>query len=459
MDLEVLVTAGLGDNSYVLAGDGEAVAVDPQRDVRRYLALIEERGLALTHVLETHVHNDYVSGALELAAATGAEVAGPAGAGYAFPHRPLAEGDELRLGDLRIVAVETPGHTPEHTTYLVYEPGADAPTAAFTGGSLMVGGAGRTDLLGDGVREELTRSQYWSLRRLAGLPDTVQVLPTHGAGSFCGVGEAPEERLSTMAEERIRNPALAAPDEESFVRQQLSGLRAFPHYYRHMAPINRAGPAPLGGMPRPPALGPAEVEARMRAGVWLVDGRRRRSFAEGHVPGSLNVELRDDFGSYVGWLVPFGDPLVLVVPEPEERRLEEAVVQLVRIGYDRIEGFLEGGVEAWRASGRPVRSYPVATIEDLCREVRDGSEPVILDVRQRVEWDAGHIPGSRHAFVGDLPGRLDDVAGGSGEVWTICASGHRSSMASSLLDRAGVPTRLVAARGVPDWLALCRDGS
>jgi hydroxyacylglutathione hydrolase len=454
MELEVMVTPGLGDNSYLVASGDEGAVIDPQRDVERYLALAASRGVSVRHVLETHVHNDYVSGAVELRAATGAEVAAPAGGMYEFDHRPMAEGDEVRVGDVRLAALETPGHTPEHLAYLLYGEGSDVPTGVLTGGSLMVGGAGRTDLLGEELTAELTRAQYRTLRRLAALPDTVQVLPTHGAGSFCGAGPAPKERTSTMAEELTRNRALSASDEVSFVEQQLTRLLAYPHYYRHMAQINRAGPRLLADLPRPGPMTANDVAERAEGGAWIVDGRPRRSFAEAHIPRSINVELRDDFASYVGWVIPFAAPLMLVLPEPEGEALEEASTQLHRIGYERLEGHLHGGVEAWLSSGRPVASYAVAGLEEWCRASRAGEVAHVLDVRQQVEWDRSHIPGSQHVFVGDLPDHLAEVPPDR-KVWAACSTGHRASTAASLLDRAGVPVRLVEGTGVTEFLAQC----
>jgi hydroxyacylglutathione hydrolase len=260
--------------------------------------------------------------------------------------------------------------------------------------------------------------------------------------------------VSTIAVERARNPALSAPDEESFVRQQLSGLLAYPAYYRFMAPMNRAGPSLLADLPRPVALTPDEVEDRISAGAWVVDARWRFAFARAHVPGSLNIELDDTFASYVGWLVPFNDPLVLVLPDPVEETLEEATTQLLRVGFERTLGYMAGGVEAWVSSGRDQESYGVAGLDEFCREYRAGRARAVLDVRQQTEWDKGHIPGSVHVFVGDLPGRLEAVPR-DGEVWAICATGHRSSMAGSVLARAGVPVRVVEGTGVPDFLAHC----
>ncbi len=451
VDFEIFVTPGLGDNSYLVWSGDQAILVDPQRDVWRFLEAASMRGLSIRYVIETHVHNDYLSGARAVEAATGATIAAPACGAYTFPHRQLREGNEIRLGDLRVVALETPGHTPEHLAYLVYE--GDAPVAIFSGGSLIVGSAGRTDLLGEGRTDELTRAQFRSLRRLAELDDDLLVLPTHGAGSFC-VSTVPSlHRTSTLGAERTGNPALTALDEETFVCQQLAGLLAFPTYYRHMAPINRQGPAVFRDLPSIPALEAVDVDRLTRNGTWIVDARDRIDFAHEHIPGSMNVELNNTFASYVGWTIPFASPLVLVLPD--ESAQHEPMTQLLRIGYDRVAGYLAGGMGAWKAASFPVRSYPVAEIDDLCRACLAGQPMKILDVRQQREWDQGHIPDkSMHLFVGDLPQRLNELPRDT-ELWTICASGYRASTAASLLDRAGLRVRLVARGGVPEWAAHC----
>ena len=331
MELDVLVTEGLGDSSYVLSWGDEAAVIDPQRDVERFVDAASARGATIRHVVETHVHNDYLSGALELRAASGAEIWGPAKAGYAFGYRAVEDGTEIALGDATtLLGVATPGHTPEHLAYVLRD-GAD-PIALFSGGSLMVGD--RTDLLGPERTDELTRLQFRSMRRLADLADAVRVLPTHGAGSFCAVGSPGEQRTSTIAEERAGNPAFTEADEEAFVRRQLSGLMAFPDYYAEMAPINLAGPPVLGSPPRPRAMTADEVADALAAGARLVDARDGAAFAERHVAGSLNVPLEPSFASYVGWLVPFATPLVLSVPDDEA--LDEASVQLRRIGWDAV---------------------------------------------------------------------------------------------------------------------------
>jgi hydroxyacylglutathione hydrolase len=454
MDYELLVTPGLGDNSYLVASDGEAVIVDPQRDVWRFLAVAEAHKWRLRYVLETHVHNDYLSGALAVRRATGAEIGAPAKGGYAFPYRPLAEGDEIRIGALRLVALETPGHTWEHTAYAVYEDTAPAPVAVLTGGSLLVGSSGRTDLLGDEPTEPLTRAQYHTLKRLAALPAATTVLPTHGAGSFCTAAVPSMARITTIGQERQQNPALAALDEEAFVRERLTGLLAYPAYYAHMAPLNRRGPAILERLPGLAALPPEQVARRLHDGAWLVDARHRLLFAQAHVPGSVNIELDSTFGTYVGWTLPFNSPLMLLLPEPLGASAEQAVTQLMRIGYDRLEGYVAGGVDAWQADGRAVRAYQTATVDDLCHAYLEGRSPQVLDVRQPAEFREGHVPGSVNLFVGDLPQQVQKVPQDT-ELWVVCAGGRRASIAASFLDRAGLPVRLVAQGGVPEWLAHC----
>jgi glyoxylase-like metal-dependent hydrolase (beta-lactamase superfamily II)/rhodanese-related sulfurtransferase len=455
MQLESFLTRGLGDTSYLLASGDQAIIVDPQRDIGPVLAAARAGGLRITHVVETHLHNDYVSGAMELRAATGSTIAGPARAGYAFPFEPLAEGDELSLGTLRIVAAETPGHTPEHLSYVVYERDAEEPTAVFTGGSLIVGSAGRTDLVGPDVTLELTRAQRRSLLRLSAFPDRTLVLPTHGAGSFCSSSPPGEERTSTIGRERASNRALADAkmDEETFVERRLNGLLTYPSYYAHIAPINRAGARVYGDAPTPPDLSPSQAAERFKAGVWIVDGRDRRAFAAGHIPGSISIELDDSFASYVGWIVPFGAPIVLMLPEdrPEDVAAVDASTQLFRIGYEAVEGYLRGGVDAWVEAGRPLRSYPVASIDELAMAVGD-ERARVLDVRQQTEWDEGHLEGSTHMFVGDVGSHIEEIPRDR-ELWTVCASGHRAAMAASLLDRTGVPVRLVTPGGVSDVLA------
>jgi len=469
MELDLFVTRGLGDTSYLLASGREAVLVDPQRDAWRSVAAAEKRGVRIVRVLETHVHNDYLSGALEVRAATGAEIVAPARGGYEFAHRPADEGDSVELGGYRLTAMATPGHTPEHLTWLVTAadtlpdaadgaPGADgaAPIAAFTGGSLLVGSVGRTDLLGPALSAALTLDQQRSLRRLAELPDAVRILPTHGAGSFCSAGPVALGQTTTIGAERAGNPTFAGIDADAaaFRERLLGGLGRVPAYYAHMAPLNRRGPRILGAYREPPELEPAAFAAKVGAGTTIVDGRAPRSFAAGHIPGSINIELDDSFAPYVGWLVPFAAPILLVLPEPMTETAEEATTQLLRIGYERVLGTLAGGIEAWQADGREISSYGVTTMAEINAEAAGSAEPdgsAVLDVRQPVEWrDDGAIPGARRIFVADLPARLAEVPTGE-RVTVLCKSGSRAAIAASLLDAAGRNVRLVADGGAPSW--------
>jgi len=456
MELDLFVTAGLGDNSYLLVSGREALIVDPQRDAWRLHRAADQRGATIRAVLETHVHNDYVSGAHELRAATGAQIVAPAKGRYEFRHRPVDDGDELAIGDLRLVAMATPGHTYEHLAYLVYEGDDAEPAAVFTGGSLLVGSAGRPDLLGAEHTDELSRAQYESLRRLAALPSAARVLPTHGAGSFCVAAMPATQRTSTIAAQCRDNPLLTAPDFAEFSTELRGELMAYPRYYRHLAPINRRGAAVLGHLPDLPAIGAAELARHGEA--WVVDGRDRSSFAAAHLPGSVNIELNSGFASYVGWLLPFDAPLVLVLPEPQQASIAEALTQLIRIGWRRVIGYLDGGIEAWTGGGREVRSYPTTTAGELCEAMRAGQPLHVLDVRQELEWAWGTIPGSQRTFVADLPAHLDGLPRDR-PTWIICSNGHRASIAASLLDRAAIPLRLVGEGGVAEWRQRWRSAA
>ncbi|WP_326587090.1 MBL fold metallo-hydrolase [Streptomyces sp. NBC_01294] len=444
--IELVTTEALGDTGYLLVSGDEAALVDPQRDSWGLVESCTDRGVRIRYVLETHVHNDYVSGALEVRAATGATVAAPARAPYAFDHLAMAEDDEISFGDVTVRAMETPGHTAEHTAYLVFDGARQAPSAVFTGGSLLVGNAGRTDLSGSHRTEELARAQYRSLRRLALLPDATRVLPTHGAGSSCAAGPVSGERTTTVGAERRTNPVLTTQDEEEFVSGRLSGLPPYPAYYHHMAPINRSGPRVLGGPPAPRPLTPAVVEGLVGGGAQIVDGRDRAAFADAHLPDSICDELDERFASLVGEVVPFGTRLVLVLPEPAEDAAHEAMVQLLRIGYEDVAGYLAGGVEAWAAAGRPLRRFRTADVTRLAGHV-DGKR--VLDVRP--DRPEGGIPGTLAVPLAELPRRIGELPRDR-EIWVVCGSGRRATVAAGLLDRAGIPVTAVTSGGVPELM-------
>lgn len=450
-DLDVRVvpvaTTGLGNTSYLVGSGDSAVAVDVPRDAWRLAEVAAGHGWRITHAIETHVHNDYLSGALELREAIGTTVVAPAEGGYAFEHRGATDAFELTVGRGGLVALSTPGHTPEHLSWQLQD-GDGQPRAVFSGGSLLIGGVGRTDLLGPARVRELTEAQFASMRRLAELPDDTLVYPTHGAGSFCVAGSEDAPTRSTIGALRTWNPAFAADDLTGFERQLAIGRTRYPVYYRRMAPLNRRGPRLLGRSPEPRALTAQEVLEASRAGVWLIDVRDREAYAARHIAGSWNIELGDSMAAYVGWLLPFDAPVCLVVDDPAEE--VEAAEELLRIGFDHVVGHLHGGLDAWVAMEGPTRSYDTASWEELRAWAagHGGGTGRILDVRQPYEWREGAIPGSRRIFVADLPAAIPALER-DGPWLVACRTGVRATIAASMLDAAGVPVRVVTDGGVP----------
>lgn len=429
VDIVIVATSGLGNRSYVVSDDEVAAAIDPPRDIDRVLAVLDDRGWSLTHVLETHVHNDYVTGGLELSRRTGATYVLAADEDVAYDRHPVHDGDEVVAGALRFSALHTPGHTPDHLAYVLHED--DRPVAVFTGGSMLYGTVGRTDLISADLTERLTRAQFHSAHRLAAeLPAHVAVYPTHGFGSFCASGAATDVDASTIADERRSNTALTTDDEDEFVELVIGGLNAYPRYYAHMGPINRAGPEPLDLDP-PQTVTPERLRARIHAGDWVVDVRNRVAFAGEHLTGTVNVELADSLATYLGWTVPWGTPITLVGDTADE--VAQAQRMIARIGIDRPAGQATGGPEAY-ADG-DVRRYEVSDFAGLAKALHNGGAHV-LDVRRDDEWDDGHVQGAQHIPLPDLERRIHEVPV-SGPTWVHCASGYRAAIAASLLDRAG----------------------
>lgn len=426
-EVVTIETAGLGDRSYLAHDGAAAVIVDPQRDIDRVLRAAQAAGVQITHVLETHIHNDYVTGGLALARATGAAYVVAAGEDVGFSRMPARDGGEFAAGGLVLRAVATPGHTPGHLSYVLRE-GDAAPAAVFTGGSMLFGAVGRTDLISPDDTDRLTRAQYRSVRRLADeLPDDVAVYPTHGFGSFCSATPT-SGSSSTIGAERLANLALRS-DEDTFVTDLIAGMNAYPRYYAHMGPANRRGPAaPDLTAPRP--ADPAELRRRIDAGEWVVDLRQRRAFAGGHVSGTISIELGDPFATYLGWTIAWGTPLTLIGDSQDE--VADAQRALARIGIDRLAAAAAGPTDDL-AAGR-ISRYGVSGFEGLA----DGwphAGRVVLDVRRPDEWRAGHLPGAVHVPFWELEGRVGEVP--AGEVWVHCATGFRAAIGASLLDRAG----------------------
>lgn len=433
LDVSVIETSGLGDRSY-LVSDGEvAVAIDPQRDIDRVLELAGD--LRITHVLETHIHSDYVTGGLALAGVVGAEYVLPAGEDVAFPCHAVSEGDRIDTGGIHLEVLLTPGHTHHHVSYVLREDSGQT-VAVFTGGSLLIGSTGRTDLLGDEHTAELGRLQYRSVRRLADeLPAKTQIYPTHGFGSFCSA-TSPTGDASTIEEQRADNPALTQ-NEQEYIDELLAGLSDFPAYYAHMGVINRAGPAAADLSP-PTPVDPAELRNRIDAGEWVVDLRKRTAFAAGHLAGSYGFELSDSFVNYLGWLYTWGAPLTLI--SDDTKQIADAQRELARIGVERLTGSASGDIRAL-ADGSELRRYRVADFGDLA-DVLDDDDLVVLDVRQTGEFDSGHVRDAVNVALHELPERIADIPADR-ELWIHCASGYRASVAAALLDRYDLDVVLI----------------
>ena len=425
-DVVTIETAGLGDRSYLVHDGEHAAVIDAQRDIDRVLAVAEAAAVRITHVLETHIHNDYVTGGLALARSTGADYVVAAAEDVSFGRVPAGDGDRFCSGRLTLTAMATPGHTPGHLSY-VLRADEDAPAAVFTGGSLLYGAVGRTDLIGPDQTVALTRAQYRSVRRLAGdLPDPVAVYPTHGFGSFCSATPA-SGTSSTIGAERVANIALTS-DEESFVKELLAGLGASPRYYEHMGPANRRGPA-APDLRSPHTAGPAELRRRIGAGEWVVDLRQRRAFAGLHLTGSISVESGDPFATYLGWTMAWGTPLTLIGDSAGQ--VARAQRELARIGIAPAAA-ATGTVE--QLAGGRLSGYQVSDFAGLTASWSQAGR-VVLDVRRPDEWRAGHLAGAVRIPFWELERRSGEVP--AGEVWVHCASGFRASIAASLLDRAG----------------------
>jgi glyoxylase-like metal-dependent hydrolase (beta-lactamase superfamily II)/rhodanese-related sulfurtransferase len=432
-----VVDVGLGNSAYLLdLGDGSALAVDAPRDLRGIDEAAQKAGLRVRFAADTHLHADFVTGATELAGRDNARVLASAAGGREYPHAGLGDGDDVDLGGLTLRALATPGHTDEHVTFELLD--GSRTLGLFTGGSLIVGSAARTDLVDPDRTEELARAQYASLQRLARFDDDVAVWPTHGAGSFCS-SPAGHDRTSTIGAERTRNQLLSAPDEDTFVRLLLASLGDYPTYFRRLAEVNRRGPAPIR-RPDVPVLSPAEVLEAQADGVEVVDVRPVGDFAPAHIPGSLSVPLRPAFATWLGWLVDLDRP-VLIVLNPDQD-FEEAWWQAAKIGHDHLVGQVADGLAAWQAGGHPTNSIELVGPADL-------GERAVLDIRQPSEYSGGHLPDACNLPLGEVSDHAGEVAGEPTVV--MCGHGERAMGAASLLSRAGHTDLAVLEGGAEDW--------
>ena len=437
-EIVTFVDEGLGHSSYLVdLGDGRALVVDPPRIPDRPLVEARERDLTIAFTADTHSHADYVSGSPELGA-QGAVFLASKGANLEVAHRALAAGDEIRLrAGLALRAIATPGHTPDHLAYLLCE--NDRPTALFSGGSLMVGTVGRTDLLGPEPREDLARQLYRALHdEILTLPDDLAVYPTHGAGSFCSAPGA-SERTTTIGRERSTNPMLAIGDEDTFVERLLAGFGSFPTYFSRLPEVNRRGPRLYRTLPTLARVNVSQLRDLIAEGAVLVDVRKIADFAAGHILGALSIELRPVFASWLGWIVEPDRPLVFVLGDDQDR--SDLVRQCLDVGYEQLAGELDGSMTAWRAA-----DLPAATIEIVGP---DSLGPNVVDVRQRNEYISAHVPGAVNIELGSMPDAVKDVP--AGLVTMMCGHGERAMTAASLLTARGRDDVSVLAGGPTDW--------
>jgi hydroxyacylglutathione hydrolase len=444
--IEPFVDTGLGNSAYLIGSheNKKGILIDPLRDVDRYLHAAHERGLTLTHVLDTHLHADFVSGNREMAAQTGAVIGASAEAGLGFDHQPLTEDSVLDLGAFQIRVMTTPGHTPEHISFLVVEADGKTPSALFSGGALIVGGAARTDLLTPELTRPLASDLYRTIHdKLLKLPDEVNVFPTHGAGSFC-VAPASSERTSTIGHERRTNKLAYPQSEQEFIERTLEGLPAYPTYYRYMREINQKGARILDSIPILKPYTASEVKALMEEGVVVLDIRHQKAFGAAHIPNSYGIRVDAPLIVWAGWVIPFGSRILLLGESAADR--EEATRQLIRIGYDNVLGYLEGGIEAW------AREYPIETVHSFdVTELRERlGDVTLIDVRQRLEWDEGHIDGAIHFEGGRIPWELLPFPQDK-PLAIQCSSGNRSMIAISVLKRRGIHNVIQVDGGMTKW--------
>jgi len=437
MDVVSFVDEGLGHSSYLVdVGDGRSLVVDPGRFPTDQLAAATVHGTQIAFTADTHTHADYVSGSPELAA-RGATFVAPRQGRLEVAHRGIDGGDELDLGGLTLRAIPTPGHTPDHLAYLLLD--GSTPGALFSGGSLMVGTVGRTDLLGDDQRERLARELFRALRdEVLTLPDDVLVYPTHGAGSFCSAPAA-GARTTTIGRERATNPLLQTDDEDVFVGLLLDSLGSFPTYFTRLPERNRLGVRVYGKLPKLGRLSIDKTARLLEDGAVVVDARPVDAYAYGHIPGAVSIALRPVFASWLGWVVPDDVPLVFLLDDDQDRA--ELVRQALNVGYEHLAGELDGGMRAWIGAGRAVARTPLIATRNIRGRV--------LDVRQRNEYVAGHVPGALHVELGALSDtRFDGEA-----VTVMCGHGERAATGASLLERVGVRDVSILSGGPDEWSA------
>jgi len=447
--------ACLAHASYLIGSQGEAVVVDPQRDVDQYLSEAEMKGLKITHVIETHLHADFVSGHRELAARTGAEIVFSEKAGATFPHRAVREGDEITIGSVVLRIIETPGHTPESVSVLVIDTEVSPqPQKVLTGDTLFIGDVGRPDLAGGKgyTPQMMAGMMYDSLhQKLLQLSDEVEVYPAHGAGSMCGRNIS-KETSSTIGEQKTLNYALKPMPKEEFIRMMTSELPTAPAYFSEDAEINREGASLLAMLPKPAGFSPAEVAELISHGYVVLDVRTAAEFGAAHIPGSINIGLGGQFAIWAASLISLQSPIVIVADS--EAKVDEAQTRLARVGIESAQGYLTGGMDAWSEAGLEVAAVPQITVDELNDLIARETDIQVLDVRRPPEYTSGHVPGAIAEPLSNLKERVPVLElEPSNLTAVICASGYRSSAATSILQQHGFANLLNVTGGTSAWIA------
>ncbi|WIM46319.1 MBL fold metallo-hydrolase [Methanosarcina mazei] len=433
MIFERIKSEGLAHLSYFVGSGNEAIVIDPRRDCQIYFDIARREGMKIKYIFETHRNEDYVIGSLELKELTDAEIYHGKGVDFKYGIF-VSDGQEFNFGSMKLTALHTPGHTDESMSYaLTYPESGKAPLMVFTGDALFVGDVGRTDLYGPEEIPRMAANLYESIfNKILPLGDGVILCPAHGAGSLCG-GAISKREYSTLGLERIQNPALQRTDKEEFIKFKLEEKLEFPPYFKKMEQYNLQGPPLLKGLPVPELLFPKEFVKEMERGAMVVDTRMPHSFGGAHIKGSYGIWLKG-LPYYAGWVLPYDKPILLVLEEKDQ--LETAVSYLVRIGYDSIAGFLNGGISSWYMKALPVESLNLISVQSLKDKIEKNEEMVILDVRRDEEWEKGHIEGARHVYVGHLEENLDKVPRNS-PIIVYCDSSRRSNIAASILKKKG----------------------
>lgn len=451
MFVQQFFVKGLAHSSYLLSCGDQCAIVDPQRDIDVYLQAAEDMGLNVTHILETHLHADFISGHIDLAAATGATIYAPKSAGCEFDHVPVSEGDTIQIGNMTLTVLETPGHTPEHISYVVVDNvRGPEPAAVFCGDTLFVGDVGRPDLF-PGQAEELANKLYSSLHdKLLKLPDFCEVYPAHGAGSLCGRAMG-AKRSSTIGYERLYNAALQIKDKAQFVESLTTNMPAAPDHFSRCSAINGAGPAKVADLPKLTCLKPAEFrKAAERDGVIVVDIRSFESFGGMHIPGAYHLDFGGNFSTFAGWILP-PDAEILLVGDCEEQAAEAAVL-LRRVGLDNVTAALHGGMFSWAKAGFPLAYVEQMSAHDVNRTITGGDGIVLLDVRAVTEYAQHHIEGAVNIPAPAVRTRYTELDPNA-RIVVICGTGHRSSMAASLLKQRGFKDVVNASGGMTGYTA------